>query len=126
MEKKEYYKKLFLIAAIWNWIVSISLIILSLVAPDIVTSFGVQKPPSFSFLQMLFLLVGIFGIGFYIVYLDIESNRGIIQMAVFEKISFFVVFLIYFTLGEVGAPVLLLVSVDLIFGLLFIEFLLKS
>ncbi len=125
MEKKEYYKNLFLLAAIWNWIVAISLLLLSFVAPDVMTFFGVDIPPSLVFLQMLFLLVGIFGVGFFIIYRDVESNHGIIQMSVLEKLSFFVVFLIYFIIGDVGFLVVLLVIVDLIFGILFIEFLLN-
>jgi len=125
MEKKEYYKNLFLLAAIWNWIVAISLLLLSFVAPDVMTLFGVDIPPSLVFLQMLFLLVGIFGVGFFIIYRDVESNHGIIQMSVLEKLSFFVVFLIYFIIGDVGFLVVLLVIVDLIFGILFIEFLLN-
>ena len=123
MEKKEYYKYLFLLAAVWNWAVSILLLVLSLLTPDIITDFGVEIPPSLVFLQMLFVLVGIFGIGFFLVYLDINTNHGIVQMSVVEKVSFFLVFLIYFIIGDVGILVLLLVIVDLIFGLLFIEFL---
>jgi hypothetical protein len=125
MEKKEYYKYLFLLAAIWNWIVTVSFLILSFVAPDILSLFGVEIPPSLVFLQMLFVLIGIFGFGFFLVYLDSENNHGIVQMAILEKISFFVVFLIYFIFGDVGILVLMLVIVDLIFGLLFIEFLLN-
>ena len=125
MEKKEYYKYLFLLASVWNWAVAISLLILSLAAPNIITNFGVEIPPSLVFLQMLFILVGIFGIGFILVYRDINTNHGIIQMSVVEKVSFFVVFLIYFIIGDVGMLVLLLVIVDLVFGLLFIEFLLN-
>jgi hypothetical protein len=125
MEKKEYYKYLYLLAAIWNWIVAISLLLLSFVTPDVMISFGVDIPPSLVFLQMLFVLVGIFGVGFFIIYRDIESNHGIVQMSVLEKLLFFLVFLIYFIIGDVGILVLLLVTVDLIFGILFIEFLLN-
>ena len=125
MEKKEYYKYLFLLASVWNWAVSILLLMLSLLTPDIITDFGVEIPPSLVFLQMLFVLVGIFGIGLILVYRDINTNHGIVQMSVVEKVSFFVVFLIYFIIGDVGILVLLLVIVDLVFGLLFIEFLLN-
>ena len=125
MEKKEYYKYLLLLASVWNWAVSISLLILSLVAPNIIVEFGVDIPPSLVFLQMLFVLVGIFGIGFFLVYRDMTRNHGIVQMSVLEKVSFFVIFLIYFIIGDVGPLVLLLVTVDLIFGILFIEFLLN-
>ena len=123
MEKKKYYKNMFLIAAIWNWLVGFTCLILSLVAPDSILLFGVEMPPSLSFLQILFILISIFGIGFYIVHRDIDSNHGIVQMSVVEKVSFFIVFLIYFIIGDVNVLVLLLVIVDLIFGILFIEFL---
>jgi len=125
MEKKQYYKNMFLIAAIWNWLVGLTCLILSLVYPESITLFGVQMPPSLSFLQILFILISIFGVGFYIVHRDINSNHGIVQMSVLEKVSFFLVFLIYFIIGHVNALVLLLVIVDLIFGILFIEFLLN-
>jgi len=125
MEKKQYYKNMFLIAAIWNWLVGLTCLILSLVYPESITLFGVQMPPSLSFLQILFILISIFGVGFYIVHRDIDRNHGIVQMSVLEKVSFFLVFLIYFIIGHVNALVLLLVIVDLIFGILFIEFLLN-
>ena len=125
MEKKEYYKYLFLLASIWNLAVCILLVVLSLVSPDLITLFGVQMPPSLVHLQMIFVTLGIFGIGFIIVYLDIERNHGIVQISVIEKVSFFVVYFIYFIIGDVGLLVLMMILVDLIFGILFIEFLLN-
>ncbi|MFX1276089.1 MAG: hypothetical protein ACFFBP_04285 [Promethearchaeota archaeon] len=125
MDKKRYYKIMFLCAAIWNWIVGLTLLILSLIAPNLFPFFGVQIPPSLVFVQMLFILVIIFGIGLFIVYLDFEQNKGIIKMVIFEKISFFVVFLIYFFLDDINFLVLLLTIIDLFFGMLFIEFLIN-
>ena len=126
MNKKKYYKNLFLCAALWNWAVGISLLTLSFIAPHLFPLFGVKIPPSLVFVQMLFILVTIFGIGFIIVHLDIEKNRGIVQMSVLEKFSFFIVFLIYFLLNHINFFVLLLNIIDLIFGILFVEFLMNA
>ena len=116
---------MFLSAAIWNWIIGLTLLMLSFFIPNMLPLFGVETPPSLVFLQMLFILVIIFGIGFFIVYLDIEKNQGIVLMSIFEKVSFFFVFLIYFILGDVNFLVLLLNIIDLIFGMLFIEFIIN-
>lgn len=125
MDKKKYYKIMFFSAAIWNWLIGLTFLILSLITPNILSLFGVEIPPSLVFMQMLFILVIIFGIGFFIVYLDFEQNQGIIKMSVFEKVSFFIVFFIYFILGDVNYLVLLPTIIDLLFGILFIEFLIN-
>jgi len=126
MDKKKFYKKMFFSAAIWNWIVGLTLLMLSFINPNILPLFGVDIPPSLVFMQMLFILVIVFGIGFFLVYQDLEKNKGIVIMSIFEKISFFVVFLIYFILGDVNFLVLLLNIIDLIFGILFIEFVINT
>ena len=126
MDKKKYYKKLFLSAAIWNWIVGLTLLMLSFINPKILPLFGVETPPSLVFMQMLFILVIVFGIGLFIVYQDLDKNKGIVIMSIIEKVSFFVVFLIYFILGDVNFLVLLLNFIDLIFGILFIEFIINT
>ena len=126
MDKKKYYKKLFLSAAIWNWIVGLTLLMLSFINPNILPLFGVETPPSLVFMQILFILVIVFGIGLFIVYQDLDKNKGIVIMSIIEKVSFFVVFLIYFILGDVNFLVLLLNFIDLIFGILFIEFIINT
>ncbi len=126
MDKKKYYKKLFLSAAIWNWIVGLTLLMLSFINPNILPLFGVETPPSLVFMQMLFILVIVFGIGLFIVYQDLDKNKDIVIMSIIEKVSFFVVYLIYFIFGDVNFLVLLLNIIDLIFGILFIEFIVNT
>jgi len=123
MDKKKYYTNMFLCAAIWNWMVGLSLLLLSFVMPELFLFFGVEIPPSLVFVQMLFVLIVIFGFGFFFVHLNVDENHGIVQMSALEKLMFFLVFFIYFIIGDVNIFVLLLNIVDLIFGMLFIEFL---
>jgi hypothetical protein len=62
-----------------------------------------------------------FGIGFYLVSRSEKENHGLIAMAVFEKVWVFIIGLLYFLNGQASALLLLVVTGDLVFGLLFIE-----
>jgi len=126
LEKKHYHKWLFLVAAIWNWIIGLLFIIVSILAMLLAaTLFEIAIPPSLVFIHTFFGFVFVFGFGFYFVSIDINNNRGIVKMAVIEKLFVFIVFLFYFIVGDLNFLGVIPVIIDLIFGCLFIEFLLN-
>lgn len=67
-----------------------------------------------------------YGIGYIMVSRDITKNHGIIFIGVIGKILFFIDCIIALLLNEGNFFLLLTGSVDLIFAILFIEFLLAA
>ena len=125
MNKKLYYKYLFIVAALYNIVNSVIFIFISIFATELFPLFGVAVPPSMIWLQLSLILILIFGIGYIIVSRDLEKNHGLVFIGAFAKLMFFILVLIYFIVGDVNILIVLLGGVDLIMVFLFIEFLLK-
>ena len=126
MDRKKYYKYMFLSGAIWNWAIGILFTLLTFFfLPVAAPLLGISIPPSLLFMHGFLVFVFLIGIGLYIISRDINKNRGIVQICVIEKFSIFTVFLIYFILGDFNIILFLPVVVDLIYGILFLEFLFK-
>ena len=100
MDKKDYYKYMFIIGAFWNWILSVSFIILSIVDETIFATFGITKPPTLFFLHALLILI-------------------------FSKLAYFGCNLIYLFIGDLTIIFVVLAFGDFVFAMLFIEFMLK-
>ena len=125
MERKNYYKYLFLIGAIWNLVVGLVFIVLSPLADSLVPMFGMEVPPSLVFYHSFFGVVFVFGIGYYLVARNINKNHGIVVLGAITKFYAFILYLIYFILGYSNFLPILFVTVDLIFACLFVEFLIS-
>ncbi|MFX1469846.1 MAG: hypothetical protein ACFFB8_14415 [Promethearchaeota archaeon] len=125
MERKKYYKYVFLIGAIWNLLVGLIFILTSPLVDSLVPMFGMEVPPSLIFYHSFFGIVTVFGIGFYLVARDITKNHGIVVLGAITKIYVFILYLIYFVLGYSNFLPILFVIVDLIFACLFVEFLIN-
>ena len=126
MIKKTYYKYLFIIGAIFNWFMGISFILTSILHPAIFEEFGTSYPPTLFFLHSLLVLIITFGIGYFIVGLDISKNQGCVILGIVSKMLFFMMCVIYFLLGDLLVIIVILGSMDFIFACLFIEFLINS
>jgi len=112
---------MFLTAALWNWILAITFFTLPRIDVGYFAAFGLEIPNTLLWFDSLMGLIFIFGIGFYFVSQNMMENHGLIKMAVFEKFWFFLVGVSWFFLGQASLWVVLVVTVDLIFGILFIE-----
>ena len=123
MNKEKYYKILFLVAALYNIINSVIFILVSLVATDLFPLFGVEIPPSMIWLQLSLILIALLGVGYIMVSRDISKNHGLVFVGGLAKLSFFLMSLIYYFIGDLNILIVLLGSVDLIMVILFIEFL---
>jgi len=124
MNREKYYRLMFLSGAIWNWLIAIVFILLTLfLLPEAASLVGISMPPSLLFMHGFLVFAFIIGVGLFIISRDISKNHGIAQMCVFEKFSIFTLFLIYFIIGDFNIILFLPVIVDLIYGILFLEFL---
>ena len=126
MNKEKYYKILFIVAALYNIINSVTFILISIVATDLFPLFGVDTPPSMIWLQLSLILILLLGVGYIIVSLDISKNHGLVVIGGLTKLSFFLMSLVYFFIGDLNVLIVLLGSVDLIIVILFMEFLVKN
>ncbi|TFG17397.1 MAG: hypothetical protein EU531_03430 [Promethearchaeota archaeon] len=126
MDKRKYYKIVFLSGSLWNIAIAVIFTLLTLFAlPLAATLFELATPPSLVFIYAFLALVFAIGIGLYTVSVDIDKNHGVVQMCAVEKYLVFIVFLIFFIMGDYNVGLFLPVVVDLIYGVLFTEFLLN-
>ena len=112
---------MFLTAALWNWILGAAFFVLPRIDVGYFTSTGLVIPNTLLWFDSFVGLVFVFGLGFYFVSQNMMENHGLIKMAVFEKSWVFLVGVAWFFLGQASILVVLFVTVDLIFGLLFVE-----
>ena len=125
MDKKKYYKYLFLVAALYNILNSVIFIGISIFGVGLFPLFGVAVPPSMIWLQLSLFLILIFGIGYIFVSRDLDKNRGLVITGALAKLTFFIIALSYFILGDVNILIILLGGIDMIMVILFIQFLVK-
>jgi hypothetical protein len=120
MSKEGYYKKMFFIGAIWNWVATLTF---AIGWKFLFPLFGMASPNYLVFYMLFLGLCFVYGIGYFWVSRDISSNHGIVRMGIIGKLLVFTGFLIAWVMGEV--PLIIVGSgvVDLIFAILFIEFL---
>ena len=126
MDKRKFYKIVFLSGALWNIAIGVIFTLLALFAfPTTAALFQLEIPPSFVFIYAFLALVFAIGIGLYTVSVDINKNHGVVQMCAVEKYLVFLVFLMFFIMGDFNVGLFLPVVVDLIYGVLFTEFLIN-
>ena len=126
MEKALYYKWLFIIGAVFNWIMAAGFTLLSIIFySSIFSLFGTSPPPTLFFLHALLALIAVYGIGYFIVGLDITKNRGIVWLGILSKMAFFFYCCIFYLLGDLKFIIVPLGFLDFIFACLFIEFLIN-
>jgi hypothetical protein len=112
---------MFLTAAFWNWILAIIFFVLPRLDEEYFTATGLVIPNTLLWFDSFVGLVFIFGIGFFLVSQNMMENHGIIKMAVCEKSWVFVAGLAWFFWGQASILVVMFVTVDLFFGVLFVE-----
>ncbi len=122
MERAAYFKTLFFIGALWNWVAVLTFAFgYRLLFP----LFAMELPRYPVFLMLFLGLAFVFGFGYYWVSRDISKNHDIVRLGVIGKL---VVFVGFFWAALTGQIAWLLVGagiVDLIFAILFIEFLIS-
>ena len=125
MDKKDYYKYMFLTGAIWNIIIAISSIITPLLIEGSLSVYGIEEPPSLLFYYLFYGVVLVVGIGLYLVSTNLDQNHGIVLIVVIGKLWVFFTMGFYFLVGDVNLLGVAFSTGDLIYAGLFIEFLLN-
>jgi len=78
-------------------------------------------PPTLLWFDCFFGLTIAFGLGFYFISRSVAENHGLVKIAIFEKTWVFVMGLYYFLIAQASIWVLVVVSGDLLFGILYLE-----
>jgi hypothetical protein len=124
MEKRDYYKIMFFVAGIENIVAGLPLWFLGLSGSEAFALFGMTAPPSLFFFHAAMWFIVIFGIGYLMVGRDIRKNHGIAVIGVLSKAVFGIDAIAAVALAE-AIPALLVFGIwDLLFAVLFAEFLL--
>ena len=118
--KRKYYKLLFIIGAIWNFILALSYLAQTFIGP---VEFSGR---ALMYYQGFLISVLLFGVGYLIVGLDIKKNHGIVWLGAVGKVLVFGSFLANYLMGHLPLYLVLIGTGDLIFALLFFEFLFWS
>jgi hypothetical protein len=120
-----YYRWLFLTAAIWN-LLSAGAVLFLLEDTRFRQEMGFPGPADAISLQLLAACLLVFGLGYYWVGGDLSGNRDLVKLGVIGKPLVFVVFLGHALVKEI--PMLLVAPsvADLLFGILFLEFLRRT
>ncbi|HZV87814.1 MAG TPA: hypothetical protein VFF95_09720 [Candidatus Binatus sp.] len=123
--RARYYCWLFLSAAVWNMLAAGAVLFL-LSDAKVRGEMGFPGPPDTIGLQLLASCLFVFGLGYYWVSRDLSRNRDLVKLGVIGKPLVFVVFFGHALAKEI--PMLLVIPsmVDLLFGALFLEFLLRT
>jgi hypothetical protein len=123
--RARYYRWLFLSAAVWNML-SAGAVLFLLSDVKVRCEMGFPGPPDTISLQLLASCLFVFGLGYYWVSRDLSRNRDLVKLGVIGKPLVFVVFFGHALAQEI--PVILVIpsTVDLLFGALFLEFLLRT
>lgn len=121
MKREKYYRSLFLIAALWAWLVSVPYIFVYKHTFPLV---GMKIPESPVWFIFSCMCVALFGLGYFMVSRNLETNKGIVVMGTIGKIMVFILFLACTITGEISPLLMINASADLLFAVLFAEFLL--
>ena len=122
MERKSYYKWLFIIGALWNWAAGIQFFFWY----DQVFAHLNMMPLNYpAIMQLAMSLVFVFGIGYYWVSKDLSKNHDIVKLGIIAKFLVFMIFSYHYLIGNMPLLIALCGVVDLIFAILFLKFLMN-
>jgi hypothetical protein len=113
------------LSAGFDIVVSIVLLVVSFITPDLLPTFGIPVPNSIVWIQTVFLLIINEGIGYLIVSIDISKNHGLVIIGGLSRTISFIWLVFYYFLGEIGFTVVLVSIIDIIFVCFYIEFLIN-
>jgi hypothetical protein len=123
MSNESYFKKLFFIGALWNFGAAV---LFYFFHRPVFSFLGMQPVGDSLFVQLFSAAVFLFGVGYYWVSKDLKRNHGILKLGIAGKILVFAIMTYHFTFH--GCLHWLIASagvVDVIFAVLFIQFLIN-
>jgi|SRR5271169_5138705 hypothetical protein len=120
-----YYRLLFLAAAAWNAL-SAGAVLFLLTRAKFRQEMGFPGAPDTISLQLLASCLFVFGVGYYLVGRDLSRNRDLVKLGVIGKPLVFLVFFGHALAQEIPVVLVIPSLLDLLFGALFLEFLVRS
>ena len=121
IKKENYYKSLFLVASIYDFILGI--IFLFFYKP-VFNLLNIPLPLNPSYLSLSAAFVFVIGIGYYIIYKNIHVNRDLVIIGTIYKVAYVLVGLYYLLINLVPHMIFIVLALlDTVFGIMFIEFL---
>jgi hypothetical protein len=122
-EGKIYDRLLFGVAAIWNLGAALTLII----NPDfLLARLGIDDPAARLLARSFASSVATWGIGYALIALDQKRFRDFAWLGLISKTIFFTIYAVAYFLGRISLAGFFPALVDLVFVLLFAEFLWRS
>jgi hypothetical protein len=123
--RARYYQLLFLAAAVWNAL-SAGAVLFLLTRAKFREEMGFPGRPDTISLQLLASCLFVFGLGYYWVSRDLLRNRDLVKLGVIGKPLVFLVFFGHALAQEIPVVLVIPSLLDLLFGALFMEFLVRS
>jgi hypothetical protein len=123
--RSRYYRAMFLAAAVWNMF-SAGGVLFLLSSAKYRRAAGFPGTPDTIALQLLACCLFVFGLGYYWVSRDLSRNRDLVKLGVIGKPLVFLVFFGHAVAGEISILLAGPSLVDLLFGALFLEFLVRT
>jgi hypothetical protein len=123
--RERFYRLLFLSAAAWN-VLSAAAVLFLLTSSRVRSEMGYPGQVDTISLQLLATCLFVFGVGYYWVSRDLTRNRDLVKLGVIGKPFVFLVFLGHALTKEIPASLVAPSVVDLLFGMLFLEFLVRT
>jgi hypothetical protein len=123
--RARFYCWLFLTAAAWN-VLSAAAVLFLLTSLRFRSEMGYPGQVDTISLQLLATCLFVFGVGYYWVSRDLTRNRDLVKLGVIGKPLVFLVFLGHALTKEIPASLVAPSVVDLLFGVLFLEFLVRT
>lgn len=120
-----FYRLLFLAAAVWN-VLSAAAVLFLLTSLKFRSEMGYPGQVDTISLQLLATCLFVFGVGYYWVSRDLTRNRDLVRLGVIGKPLVFLIFLDHALTKEIPASLVAPSVVDLLFGVLFLEFLVRT
>lgn len=120
MGRKSYYERLFVIAAVWNWGAAILFFFWSSQVFTMLKMTPLNYP---GIMQLAMGLVFALGVGYYLVSKDITTNHDLVKVGIIGKALAASVLIFHYAIGNFHVLLALCGVVDLLFGILFFEFL---
>jgi hypothetical protein len=123
--RSRYDQLLFLAAAVWNAL-SAGAVLFLLTRARFRLEMGFRGQPALISLQLLASCLFVFGVGYYWVSRDLSKNRDLVKLGVIGKPLVFLVFFGHALAEQIPMQLVIPSIVDLLFGALFLEFLMRT
>ena len=123
--RARFSRLLFLAAAVWN-VLSAAAVLFLLTSLKFRSEMGYPGQVDMISLQLLATCLFVFGVGYYWVSRDLARNRDLVKLGVIGKPLVFVIYLGHALTREIPPSLVGPSVVDLLFGVLFLEFLVRT